>query len=311
MLPNFLIIGSSRSGTTYLKRALEQHPDIYMGSEGAYTGDIHFFNTSHPAKNWEMGLEWYEKFFDDRTSEKAVGQKSGLYFSDPEAPRLLRQVLGEKVKLIATLRNPMNRAYSSYWYQIEDIPKGVSFLEACELENNNTLMLQSLLHRPGFYYEHLTNYLQYFKKEQLLFILFEEMHKNPLEELKKVFRFLGVDDSFVPRDYDKKVNQATGKEGITYGLKQSWGFIKQHFPKLYAAMKSSAPARKLRFWLGESSEKAASKKGYPKISLPGWEYLSDLYHESDKKMGEFLGIDLISLWHRLPEHLKGVRHKEV
>ena len=120
-----------------------------MNGEGAYTGDIHFFNTSHPAKNWQKGIAWYEHFCEGKTHEKAVGQKGAQYFSDYEAPELIKQVLGDEVKLICSLRNPMDRAYSSYWYQIEDIPKGVGFLEACMLEQEGELRLPSKLLQPG------------------------------------------------------------------------------------------------------------------------------------------------------------------
>jgi len=303
MLPNFLIIGAARSGTTYLKNALEQHPDVYMGSEGAYTGDIHFFNSSHSSKNWEKGLEWYRKFFDGRTTERAVGQKSGLYFSDPEAPKLIRQALGDDVKLIATLRNPIERAYSAYWYQIEDIPRGSSFLDACKLEQNNQLKLQSLLHGPGFYHKHLCNYLKHFNKEQFHFIIFDFMKEDPLAELTKVFQFLEIANRFVPTNYDKKVNQAIGKGGFTYTLKSLWGIIKQNFPESYRVIKNLPPSKWLRMWLGKSSEKVASRKGYPEISLAEWEYLSNLYYEDVKKMGGVLGVDLIALWYKQPKHI--------
>lgn len=301
MLPNFLIIGAARSGTTYLKNVLEQHPDIYMGYEGAYTGDIHFFNTSHPAKNWDKGLNWYERFFDGRKDERAVGQKSSLYLDDPEAPKLIKQILGDEIKLIAILRNPIKRAYSSYWYQIEDFPVNTRFLEACALEKNNQLKHKPFLHRPGFYYEHLINYLKYFNKEQLLFLILDYVKKNPLGEIKRVYRFLDIDDAFIPENYDKKVNQAIGKTGFTYGLKKCWGHIKQKHPNFYGTIKILPLSRWLRFMLGKSSDKAASKKGYPEMSLDEWQYLSDLYYESSKKIGSFLGIDLISLWHKRPD----------
>jgi len=304
MLPNFLVIGSSRSGTTFMKKILEQHPEIYMGSEGAYTGDIHFFNNSHAVGKWKQGIDWYKKFFDGVKNEKAIGQKSGLYFSDYEAPELIQQTLEKNTKFISTLRNPMERAYSSYWYQFEDIPKGVSFLEAFEMEKNNQLKLPSPLCNPGLYYKHLTNYLNCFDDKQFHFIIFDYMRSNPLEEIKKVYSFLNVDDNFIPNNYDKKVNQAIGKNGMTYQLKQGWGFIKLHFPGSYSFIKKTSIAKRLRAWLGKSSDKAASKKGYPDISMDEWEYLSDIYYESNKKMGEYLGVDLISLWHNLPKHLK-------
>ncbi len=304
MLPNFLIIGASRSGTTFLKNALQQHPKIFMGGGGAYTGDIHFFNKSHPAQNWQKGLHWYEHFFSGRTTEKAVGEKSALYFDDPEAPQLIKQVLGESVKLIAILRNPIERAYSSYWYQIEDFPRGVKFLEACKMERENRLRPNSFLHRPGFYHDHLTNYLKYFDGEKLLFIILDFLKMDPLYELRRVFRFLEVEEDFIPEKYDKKVNQAIGEGGLTYGLKKSWGYIKQNYPHAYHFIKKLPPSKWLRIWLGKSSDKVAKNMSYPDMSAEEWHYLSELYYKNSKNMGKYLGIDLISLWHQPPDHLR-------
>lgn len=298
MLPNFMIIGASRAGTTYLKKTLEKHPDIFMAGEG-YTGDIHYFDRNHSAKNWNRGLEWYESFFKGRTIERLVGEKSALYFSDSDAPRLISEIIPD-VKLIASLRNPIERAYSTFWYNRGEIPKSLTFLEAC---NSHEIKDMDIV-EAGFYYKHLTNYLKNFPENQLHFVVFDNIKEDPLSELKKIFHFLDVDDSFIPQDYDKKINQAIGNGSLTYNLKKMWGILKQKNPVFSSFVKKLSIVKQLRLWVGKSSEDLALKNAYPPMSLKEWEYLSNLYYESNKKMGEFLGIDLISLWHNQPEKLR-------
>lgn len=131
----------------------------------------------------------------------------------------------------------METSYSSYWYQIEDIPHKTSFLKAIDLEQKDQLKLASPLCNPGLYYKHLINYFSYFDKEQFHFIIFDNIINNPLNEIKKIYRFLNVDEDFILADYDKKVNQAIGTGSIAYKLKKCWGFIKLHYPSSYALIK--------------------------------------------------------------------------
>ena len=212
MLPNFLIIGAPRSGTTYLLNCFRHHPDIFIPKHG-YTGDIHFFDTMTSIalfRNFSKGITWYKKQFAGCGNEKAVGEKTAYYFSDPSAPRLIHQYL-PAVKLVVILRNPVDRAYSDFWYHRGEFPIKTTFLDVCRRDHKRLKIIQ-----VGLYNQHLQNYLKYFAREQFHFILYDNLHNNPLDELKKVFAFLEVNPDFIPASYHCRVNPAGGKGNLAF-----------------------------------------------------------------------------------------------
>ena len=269
-----------------------------MASAGAYTGDIHFFSDNHADKNYRKGLNWYKEFFRGVASEKAIGEKSVSYLNGVAAPKRIRDTLGKNVKLIAILRNPMERAYSSYWFQIEDIPKEVSFLNACKMEKQSNLNLHTPIIYPGFYCQHIANYLKYFDKDQLHVITMDALKEAPLGELQNIFDWLGVDKEFIPREYDRGINQAIGKTGLVYQVKRIWGYVKKNYPNAYNSIKKISVAKIVRQWIGKSSEEIASRKKYPEISKTEWDYLADIYYQSNRDLSRYLEVDLMSLWHK-------------
>ena len=126
VLPNFLIIGAAKSGTTSLYSYLNQHPQVYFspfkeprffaleGKEVNYQGPSQVVNQK--AINT---IDEYEKLFAGVTDEVAIGEASTLYLYSPEAPAKIKQYIPQ-VKLIAILRNPIDRAYSGYCHLVRD-----------------------------------------------------------------------------------------------------------------------------------------------------------------------------------------------
>ena len=105
MLPNFLICGASKSGTTTLQEVLCTHPDIFMPKKKRANGrEIHFFNND---KNFAKGIEWYEKQFEGWNGEKAIGEKTPSYLCTPCVPERIHRFLPD-VKLIFILRHPVD-----------------------------------------------------------------------------------------------------------------------------------------------------------------------------------------------------------
>src|SRR5207248_7427804 len=134
LLPDFLIIGTQRGGTTSLYRYLKAHPCIGATSNK----DLHFFD-----RRFHKGLSWYRSHFPTKL-EKAyaeqlrrltlvTGEASPSYLFHPHAPKRVAQVLPH-VKLIVLLRNPVSRAYSQYHHAVELGFETLSFAEAIEAE---------------------------------------------------------------------------------------------------------------------------------------------------------------------------------
>ncbi|MBA4318316.1 MAG: heparan sulfate glucosamine 3-O-sulfotransferase, partial [Flavobacterium sp.] len=140
MLPNFLIIGAARCATTWISENLSQHPDIFIPP----LKELHFFDT-----HYEKGIAYYESYFDNR-SEKAVGEATPAYLYFPNISSLIQQHL-PNVKLIASIRNPVDRAFSHYLYlkakaKIGDIDSDmISFEDKLKVTNR--------LIEEGFYYD--------------------------------------------------------------------------------------------------------------------------------------------------------------
>jgi lipopolysaccharide transport system ATP-binding protein len=206
--PGFLIIGTQKGGTTTLYHMLKQHPQVTM----LEIKEVHFFD-----KNYFKGNDWYLKHFprESLTKRKIAGEASPYYLFHPLVPgRVATHFPG--VKLIVLLRNPIDRAYSQFRHEqkLGNEP-GQSFGEAIQRElsefekeekkliNGETNFSRfhssfSYLHR-GLYFQQISRWLNYFSKDQILFIKSEDFFQHPKEELKKVYRFLGINCIF-PKD---------------------------------------------------------------------------------------------------------------
>lgn len=189
-LPNFLIIGAMRSGTTSLARYLGDHPEVFMtpGKE------IHFFD-----RNYERGVTWYMEHFRGVTNEAAIGEATQTYMFESSAiPRIARFIPG--AKLIAILRNPVDRAYSHYWHNRARGREVLSFPDAIAAEGER-LVSGDRLSRPrysyvarGRYLEQLLRTTRFFRREALHVVIFEDLRDEPWKTYQSVCRFLGVDD---------------------------------------------------------------------------------------------------------------------
>jgi hypothetical protein len=213
-LPNFLIIGAAKSGTSSLYRYLKQHPDIFMSP----IKEPHYFSfdseskmtngPGDPIRKAITDFDQYVALFDSVKDEKAIGEASTSYLYRPEAPQRIHNLLTD-VKLIAILRNPVERAFSAYMHVVRDErEKASTFSEALELESKRIAEnWDPIWHftEVGFYCEQLSRYYAQFNKDQIKVYLYEELLTGQEALIKDVFRFLDVDDHFSP-DFSVKFN---------------------------------------------------------------------------------------------------------
>lgn len=202
MLPNFLIIGASRCGTTWMAKNLKMHPDIYMPAKK----ELDFFN-----RDFDKGWDYYSSYFpcEKCRLSKAVGEASPAYLYFSQVPGLIERGIPD-VKLIVSLRNPIDRAYSHYWNLYAAAPEGhvnkrLTFEEKIEFTPR--------LVDEGFYAEKLNSYYKLFSREKILVLIFEEMVEDPVATFKEIHKFLGVDTNFIPPLRDIKINSASSKLG--------------------------------------------------------------------------------------------------
>ncbi len=183
MLPNFLFIGPSKTGSTWLYEALLRHPEVYVPS----IKDIYFFD-----KHFDKGIDWYEGFFVGANSKKAIGELSHDYLFSKEACERIRRVIPD-VKLITCIRNPYERAFSAYLYFVRNGLTQSDFITACKREFPVIL-------EHSCYAEPLRRYIYTFGREQLLILRFDELQNSPLSFITKIYRFIGVNPEFKPED---------------------------------------------------------------------------------------------------------------
>jgi hypothetical protein len=202
MLPNFLIIGAARCGTTWMAKNLRLHPEIYMPSKK----EIHFFD-----RDYDQGWSYYESFFPKArcASRKAIGEATPAYLYLPQVAGLIRSAL-PNVKIIVALRDPVERAYSHYWNLVaEALDDGVNK----KLEFEEKLKLTPRLIEEGFYDERLKVYYDLFPRENICVVLFEEMVSDPETHFSNIYKFLGVSEDFRSPLLGVRINSAASKLG--------------------------------------------------------------------------------------------------
>ncbi|MCC6544793.1 MAG: sulfotransferase domain-containing protein [Nitrospirae bacterium] len=192
-LPNVIIIGVQKGGTTSLFDYMSQHPQVYAPPA---MKEFPFFCRED---YFCRGLKWFSGFFEDWKNEKVIlhGYVNYIYHYEPSAKRIFEY--NKDSKLILILRNPAERAYSAYWQArkmgIESIE---SFEEAIEAEkarlHGDFIERSGLTYIDhGFYSKQLSHFYKYFDEKDILFILFDELVKDPKAALRQVFAFIGVD----------------------------------------------------------------------------------------------------------------------
>ena len=156
---------------------------------------LYFFD-----KYFDKGIRWYEKHFSDRRPGQVAGELSHDYFSSQLAMERIRRYYPH-VKILCCLRNPYDRALSSFKFFLRNGLVDENFLDAVE-------KYPVILHE-GKYFTHLTNLYSVFSKEQVLVLFFDDLDQNPEVFARSIFNFLGVDTSFESDLIGKKINVAS------------------------------------------------------------------------------------------------------
>jgi hypothetical protein len=204
-LPDFIIIGAQKCGTSFLYRLLVQHPCV----KPAFAKEVHYFDL-----NFREGDSWYRSYFplQMRNGRKYItGEASPYYLFHPHVPRRASAVVPD-AKLIVLLRNPADRAYSHYQHQVKRVTAGaretLTFEEAIEAEERIlsgevSKMLQnedykSFSHRSrsylsrGIYIDQLLLWSSFFHRKQMLILKSEDLFKDTTNTLEGVLDFLEI-----------------------------------------------------------------------------------------------------------------------
>lgn len=219
-LPTFIIGGVRRGGTTSLYYAINEHPQIYLypHSELNYfvEKDVkgrkwpdHFDAPDH----WDTShtVDDYAALFPVDIRARAIGHKGAdLLFWQPAHERIARFV--PKARFIFSLRNPVNRAWSHYWFERAKGRETLDFEAALDAEEDRTKQNKwagyhlSYLAR-GFYDQNLQRFFKFIPPEQVLVITLEEKIAQPRKTLEKIYRFVGVDPELGHQQSESRRNK--------------------------------------------------------------------------------------------------------
>lgn len=206
-MPNFLMIGAAKSGTSSLYAYLRQHPQVFLsevrecdfftleGQPPTYSGP----GDRIAFRRYITTLDRYQTLFRSAGERPAIGESSDLYLDGPGTASRIRQYLPE-AKLIVVFRNPVNRAYSQYNHLVRDGREPLAtFEEALAAEDDRIASgWHPIWHlrARGFYSAQLMAYLELFPREQISIHLYDDFEADPPAVLRALFAFLGVDPAF-------------------------------------------------------------------------------------------------------------------
>jgi len=197
-LPTFLFIGSAKTGSTWMSKALQAHPEVYVPP----AKELHFFDDYY-----HKGLSWYAAFFskasDDNT--KALGELSPRYIYVREAAERIAKDL-PNVKLFACLRNPIDRAVSAYHFKKRNGIAGPDFFSTIEES-------PQILER-GKYSSYVKMYLDIFGSENFKVFFYDDLKQDPALFAKQMYQFIGVNAEYEYIEAKKKVLAASEPRSV-------------------------------------------------------------------------------------------------
>jgi hypothetical protein len=196
LLPNLIVIGAQKAGTTSLHFYLGLHPQISMSA----VKELNFF--SGPDWNWDRGLDWYESHFDE--SRPVRGESSPSYASYPwvqGAPERMAAIVPD-ARLIYLVRDPIERMISAY---VHRRASGFERRPIAEVFSDPRFYASGYVAHSR-YHQQLLRYLEHFDPQRVLVVDHAELLRQRQTVLRRVFGFLGVDDAFSSHRYDTLKN---------------------------------------------------------------------------------------------------------
>jgi hypothetical protein len=186
---NFFMVGCQRCGTTWTAAALRDHPEVYQPVKK----QSYFFD-----RNYDKGIDWYLNFYTDvEPKHKAVGEIATGYCLPSAIPLMAKHF--PNVKLMMVMRNPIDRAYSNY--QTRRIEEGwSSFEDAIERD-------PEFLER-GQYIDQIDVLLDYYDRDKILFLLYDDLSKDDRAYLTQILDFIGVDSNRESKLFGQRKNAA-------------------------------------------------------------------------------------------------------
>ena len=255
--PNFFIVGAPKSGTTNISYYLMQHPQVFMPENL----EPYYFARLDIPQNYEREIisdeKKYLNLFKNTKSCRAIGESSPVYLYCPHSALEIKNRFPNS-KIIISLRNPIEIAYSEYFsLKFMGFDKNRSFNELLDSSkeqlDQNEFHIDSLL-EAGFYSKHIKRFQKIFSKNQIKIIIFEEYIKNTIPTINSILSFLDIDKSIafkpapkgaykVPRNFasQKLMNNSTFRKTAKFIIPTA---ARQKIGERFLVKESSRPVLK-------------------------------------------------------------------
>ncbi len=316
-LPDFILIGAQKSGTSSLHHVLASHSGVYVPP-----GEIHFFDVDdieqHPdffvrvgrgrqrrwvihdlERDFETYVAWYRSWFRRAEAHQLIGEDSTTYLASRLAPRRIAELLPE-VRLIAMLRDPVRRCYSHYWHNVGTGRATLSF--------EKTLRRRpGMLLTRGYYRDQLSRYLRHVPRDRLLVLFFEDFVADPQRVTDQACAFLGLPESVDLAQVSAHQNAANAPLSLrgrlllnrTLGsiLAKSYNRRIPNMPGYNPAWQWHELASDPRLErLRQAWESVRPKRPYPPMQPDTRRFLEGVYRRANQGLSEIIEMDVESRW---------------
>ena len=280
-LPDFLIIGACKAGTTTVWRYLQRHPRIFLLD----SKEPDFFSRK---ERYDQGIDWYKTLFAEARPDQLCGEASTTYSRWPhlgDVPTRIARA-APTVKLIYMMRHPVDRTYSDYCQRMRMPVPRLTFEEALQRDRMFT--------DTSLYMMQIEKFLERFPRELLLPILLDDLSDEPRATLDTVQRFLGLDPIDLVGQEVVVLNRATeGADDFVRRRLSKWIRLTPGVDALLRLAPSSLKDRTLIFLTSSSFGRRVAKGYKPSLFLPETrQRLLKLFEEPNIQLAEFLGRDL-------------------
>lgn len=291
-MPNLLILGAAKAGTTTLYDLIKQHPQAHLSFDKEpmfFTRDDYF----------SRGMEWYvETYFSNSEKYTIRGEASPhyLYWAAKAVSRIRKFYRSRPPKFLIVLRNPIERAYSWYWNMMADERESLPFLKALQMEESRIRenwteleyygSMQYGYYRGGCYATQIKRYFDEFPSEQFLIIFQEDLIQDQRNIMKRVCSFLGMDPDFAMSPSYKNVSAQPRIQSLHKFIRTP-SSLKVFFklfvpPDILYKMKSRILKANMQQY------------HYPEMELQVRLYLIEKFMSEITQLSEILGRDLSS-----------------
>lgn len=276
-IPEFIIVGTMKSGTSSLMHQLRRHPEIHTPDK-----ELHFFNRK---ANYEKGIDWYKEVLlkNKPDAAKVIGEKTPTYSYQADVAEKIYKDF-PNVKLIWVFRNPVDRTYSNYLHALKQGVDYYTFEKAIKKEEKRIQKNIFMGYKQrSIYVRQVENYLRFFPKENMFFLLFEDLIQPYGEKhvLNDLFDFLGV--SKTGFQYERKPSNPTR--------------LPKHPKVLYYVRKFGLHNKPGAKQLLDKLHIDAQTESYEKMSIKTRTELVEYFKPYNKELEKLIGLDL-SVWNK-------------